>query len=201
MSALVFLKGAMLGASLIVAIGPQNAFVLRQGLQRRHVFLSAAIGALVDAGLILIGVSGLALALKSFPQVLTAIRWAGAVFLFLYGLRSFNAARHAQTLESRGASEAGAGRTAMMLLGFSLLNPHVYLDTVLLLGGIGASYGASRFVFAAGAMTASASWFFGLAYGARFLAPLFARPRAWQVLDLMIGIVMWSIAASLIFSA
>ena len=201
MSALIFLKGAMLGASLIVAIGPQNAFILRQGLQRRHVFLSAAIGTLVDAGLILIGVSGLALALKSFPQVLTAIRWAGAAFLFLYGVRSFNAARRAQSLETRGASQAGAEKTAITLLGFSLLNPHVYLDTVLLLGGIGASYGAGRFVFAAGAMGASAVWFFGLAYGARFLAPLFARPRAWQVLDLLIGVVMWSIAASLIFSA
>jgi len=197
-----FLQGLGLGAGLIIAIGAQNAFVLRQGLRRQHVFATALVCALCDAALIALGVAGFG-SVVAGNSVLTAFAaWGGAVFLFAYGLRAFWAALKPQGLEA-GAGEALSKRDAVLTtLAVSLLNPHVYLDTVVLLGGIGAQFaGSARAAFGLGAVTASGVWFFSLAYGAARLEALFRHPRAWRVLDLLIGTVMWSIAASLVRGA
>lgn len=199
----VFIQGFFMGASLIIAIGVQNAFVLRQGIKRRHVMATAACATLCDAALITAGVMGFGAIVERYPSVISGVTWAGAAFLFVYGLKSFYRAYKPGKLDQSSASGmAGDGslhKTIAVLMAVSLLNPHVYLDTVVLLGGISASYGDSgRYIFGVGAVIASTAWFFGLAYGARLLAPLFERPRAWQILDLLIGLVMWSIALLLL---
>jgi len=197
-----FVSGAALGASLIIAIGAQNAFVLQQGLRREHVFVVAAICATADAVLIVLGAAGFG-ALVSASPVLTAVAaWGGAAFLFVYGLRSFRAALRPEVLElERPAAADNSLRSVVAVtLAVTLLNPHVYLDTVVLLGSIAARYPADeRTWFALGAVTASFAWFFSLAYGARLLAPFFERPRAWQILYLVIGAIMWWIAIALVF--
>jgi L-lysine exporter family protein LysE/ArgO len=192
--------GFLLGGSLIVAIGAQNAFVLRQGLRRRHVFAVAAICAASDAALIAAGVGGLGSLIAAQPSLLVAARVGGALFLFAYGCRSFlRAARPGQLLAGGGGGDDSLAAAVAACLAFTFLNPHVYLDTVVLLGGISAAYaGLDRVAFAGGAATASVVWFFGLGYGATFAAPIFARPAAWRILDVAIGIVMWTIAASLV---
>jgi L-lysine exporter family protein LysE/ArgO len=197
----VFLEGMGLGAGLIIAIGAQNAFVLRQGLLRQHVFFTALICTLCDVLLITLGVAGLGAVVERAPLLLTVTTWGGAAFLFLYGVRSFRNAFKRETLEAQGQPGATSLRqTGLAVLAFSLLNPHVYLDTVVLLGGIGARHpAADRASFVAGASSASLLWFFGLAYGAALLIPLFRRPVTWRVLDLVIGCVMWLIAARLIW--
>jgi L-lysine exporter family protein LysE/ArgO len=192
--------GFLLGGSLIVAIGAQNAFVLRQGLRRRHVFAVAAICAASDALLIAAGVGGLGTLIATRPSLLVAARVGGALFLFAYGCRSFfRAARPGQLLAAGDEGDESLAAAIVACLAFTFLNPHVYLDTVVLLGGISAAYaGTDRIAFASGAAIASVVWFFGLGYGAKLAAPIFARPAAWRILDLAIGIVMWTIAASLV---
>lgn len=194
-------SGFGLGASLIIAIGAQNAFVLRQGVKKQHVFVVALICALVDATLISLGAGGFGAIVSSHPTITSLAAWGGVAFLTVYGGRSFLAALHPGVLDSRSASaEKSTSLKAAILatLAVSLLNPHVYLDTVVLLGSVAAQHPAGeRAIFAAGAMTASFVWFFSIAYGARLLAPLFARPAAWRVLDLFVGVVMWWIAGSL----
>ncbi|APX24048.1 MAG: amino acid transporter [Rhodobacteraceae bacterium] len=194
------LGGFALGLSLIVAIGAQNAFVLRQGLLRSHVFTVCLICALSDALLILLGVTGFGALTTAVPGLETAMRWLGAAFLIWYGARSLFAAwRGGETLRAGGADPAGSRRAAILTcLAFTWLNPHVYLDTVVLLGAVSAQY-EPRAAFAAGAMIASFLFFFSLGYGARALGPLFEKPLAWRVLDLLIGLVMWAIAARLAF--
>ncbi|MFU8891538.1 MAG: LysE/ArgO family amino acid transporter [Anaerosomatales bacterium] len=196
-----FISGAALGASLIIAIGAQNAFVLQQGLRREHVFVVAMICALADAALIVAGAAGFG-ALVSGSPVLTAVAaWGGAAFLFGYGLRSFRAALRPEALELGRPVAAGRSLRSVVAitLAVTLLNPHVYLDTVVLLGSVAARYPADvRAWFALGAMAASFAWFFSLAYGARLLAPFFERPRAWQILYVIIGAIMWWIAGSLV---
>jgi L-lysine exporter family protein LysE/ArgO len=203
MSLPVFLEGMGLGASLIVAIGAQNAFVLKQGLLRQHVFVTALICSLCDVALISLGVAGLGAVIERAPVLLTVTTWGGAAFLFLYGLRSFRNAFKRQSLEAEesAAQEASSLRkTVLAVLAFSLLNPHVYLDTVVLLGGLGARHpDAERSSFILGASAASLLWFFGLAYGSALLTPLFRKPLTWRILDILIGGVMWLIAARLIF--
>jgi L-lysine exporter family protein LysE/ArgO len=191
-------EGFLLGFGLIVAIGAQNAFVLRQGLMRRHVFAVAAICAASDAILILAGVVGLGRLVQSAPRLLTVVTLAGAGFLFVYGAIAFRRAFHPGRLLAAAAEEAGLAATVAACLAFTFLNPHVYLDTVVLIGAVSARYdfgGAAA--FGAGAAIASVVWFFGLGYGARLLTPIFARPAAWRVLDILIGVIMWSIAARL----
>lgn len=196
-----FISGAALGASLIIAIGAQNAFVLQQGLRRQHVFVVAALCAFLDAALIALGAAGFGAVVSGSPVLASAAAWGGAIFLFGYGLRSVLAARRDEVLAVDGpVTNEQTLRTAVMLtLAVTLLNPHVYLDTVVLLGSVAARYpGPERTAFAMGAMSASFVWFFSLAYGAGRLAPLFARPKAWQVLHLAIAAVMWWIAGSLV---
>lgn len=192
--------GFYLGFSLILAIGAQNAFVLRQGLRRAHVFAVALTCALSDAALIALGVSSFAVISELLPWVAPVLRFGGAAFLIIYGVRSFLSAwRGGGALE---AAESGGGslRAALLTcLALTWLNPHVYLDTVILIGTIATQYGENRLWFGVGACTASFVFFFSLAYGARLLAPVFARPRAWQVLDVIVGLVMWAIAAKLLF--
>ncbi|HEY2981907.1 MAG TPA: LysE/ArgO family amino acid transporter [Anaerolineales bacterium] len=203
MSASAFLEGLSLGASLIIAIGAQNAFVLRQGLLRRHVLITALICILCDVALISLGVAGLGVLIESTPALLTIMTWGGAAFLFFYGLRSFQNALKHQSLQAEPASDdqvASVRGTVLAVLAFSLLNPHVYIDTVILLGGLGARHpAAERLSFVLGAWSASTLWFFGLAYGARFLTPLFQKPLTWRILDVLIGCVMWMIAIRLIW--
>jgi L-lysine exporter family protein LysE/ArgO len=185
-------QGFALSLSLIVAIGAQNAFVLRQGLRREHVGPLVLACAGSDALLMAIGVAGLARLTSDRPWLTQALAAAGVVFLTLYGLRAlWRAAQRQQLSVAEGA--ALSLRAAMLqLAGFTLLNPHVYLDTVMLVGAVGAQQGsaAAQAAFVGGAAAASLIWFAALGYGARWLAPLFRQPRAWQALDLLIGVGM-----------
>ena len=196
----VFLQGLALSLGLIVAIGAQNAFVLRQGLRREHVASVVFFCAITDALLIAAGVLGMAQALGERPMVAHALALAGAVFLAAYG---WNALRRALQQNGLLANEEGDGLTWAAAMAqaaaFTLLNPHEYLDTVLLVGSIGAQQPADLQVwFMAGASSASLLWFCALGFGARWLAPLFAKPRAWQVLDILISLTMWALSAMLV---
>ena len=223
------LAGLGLGLSLIIAIGAQNVFVLRQGIRREHVFAVAAICALSDLALIVVGVSGIGAVLAAVPWLVEVIRWAGAAFLVGYGVLAARRAlrpsgealvaggdtpdttdapepedAEAGTPAASSGSGASASSTATLArpvtttlatavltcLALTWLNPHVYLDTVFLLGSVANTHGDARWAFAAGAGVASIVWFFGLAYGARLLGGVLASPRAWRVLDGLIAVVM-----------
>jgi len=198
------LAGLGLGLSLIVAIGAQNAFVLRQGLRREHVFVVVAICALSDLALIALGVGGGGLLFTAVPWLVEVVRWIGAAFLLLYGLIAARRALRRSRLEAADGATPKAGSTlavAVTCLALTWLNPHVYLDTVLLLGTVANTHGDARWAFAAGAGLGSILWFSALGFGARLLAPLFARPIAWRVLDAIIAVVMIALAVSLALSA
>lgn len=185
-----FVPGLLLGLSLIVAIGAQNAFVLRQGLRGEHILAVCLTCAVSDAVLILAGVGGFAQAGAWVPWLETATRYAGAAFLLAYGLRSFRAAvRSGDALTPAAAVPAGLGATLATCLALTWLNPHVYLDTVVLVGSVSTQFAADKHAFALGAMTASFLFFFSLGYGARLLRPVFARPGAG-------GCWKWSLALS-----
>lgn len=215
--------GLGLGFSLIVAIGAQNLFVLRQGLRREHVLPVAAICAASDAVLIALGVSGIGFVLQAVPWLVDVVRWAGAVFLVGYGLLAARRAWRpsgaglgagepaaaamdagepaAPASDPRPAGVATRTRLAPVLLtclALTWLNPHVYLDTVFLLGTVANTHGSDRWVFAAGAMAASVVWFFGLAFGARLLGRWLSTPRAWRILDAVIAVVMIVLGVSLV---
>jgi len=239
------LAGLGLGFSLIIAIGAQNLFVLRQGIRREHVFAVAAICALSDLALIIVGVSGIGAVLTAVPWLVEVVRWAGAAFLVVYGcLAARRAIRPsgevlvagdgvADAAEATDAAErpdAGAGTPAasghstvatgaapattrmatssvrrtglaaavLTCLALTWLNPHVYLDTVFLLGSVANTHGDGRWAFALGAGLASIVWFFGLAYGARLLGGVLGSPRAWRVLDGAIAVVMIALGVSLV---
>lgn len=191
--------GFALGLSLIVAIGAQNAFVLRQGLRREHVLAVVLVCALSDAVLIAAGVAGFGLLASQLPGLETVMRWLGAAFLMWYGARTLLAAwRGGAALRAERDPGNGSLRRALLTcLALTWLNPHVYLDTVMLLGAVSSQY-ESRLHFGLGAVSASLFFFFALGFGARLLAPVFARPVAWRVLDLGIGLTMWLIAAKLL---
>jgi L-lysine exporter family protein LysE/ArgO len=190
--------GLLTGLSLIVAIGAQNAFVLRQGLHRQHVGAVVAVCAVSDLVLIAAGVAGIGAIVQHAPTALTVVRWLGVAFLTAYGVRSLWRARHAGSLHAAAENEPRLRAVLIQALALTWLNPHVYLDTVLLLGSIAAHHGPTgKWWFAAGAGLASVLWFTGLGYGARLLSPVLARPRAWQVLDVLIGLTMLAIAFSL----
>ena len=196
----VVIKSLLLSLGLIVAIGAQNAFVLRQGLRREHVGSVVLFCGISDAVLIGAGVSGMAQALGNRPELARVLALAGAAFLAVYGWQALRRARHPRQMQA-AAGDAGLGRLGALTqaAAFTLLNPHVYLDTVLLMGSIGAQEPAAlRGWFVAGASAGSLLWFGLLGYGARWLAPWFARPRAWQMLDLSIGVTMGVLAVLLV---
>lgn len=191
--------GFGLGFSLILAIGAQNAFVLRQGLRRQHVFWVCLACAGSDALLIASGVLGFGSLAVAFPWFEPVMRFGGAAFLAWYGARSLLAAWRGGEILDAGQD---AGKRPLLpvlttVLALTWLNPHVYLDTVVLLGSISAQY-ADPLVFGLGAMLASFTFFFSLGYGASLLAPVFARPGAWQVLDVIVGLTMWAISLKLL---
>jgi L-lysine exporter family protein LysE/ArgO len=193
----VFLQGLAISFGLIVAIGAQNAFVLRQGLRREHVGSVVFFCAFADAVLIAAGVFGMAEALNDRPQWAQALALLGALFLARYGWKAFQRMRNpAQLQASEGGENLSRRHAIAQAAAFTLLNPHVYLDTVVLVGSMGAQQPeALQIWFVAGASVASATWFSLLGFGARWLSPWFAHPRAWQVLDGIIGFTMWLLAA------
>lgn len=195
-----FLSGLGTGAGLIIAIGAQNAFVLRQGLLRQHVLPVVLVCIGGDILCICAGVAGMGALIRTNEWLLEFFRWGGALFLTVYGISA--ARRAASDNGSMEISEVGAGsfmKAITSCLAFTFLNPHVYLDTVVLLGSIAAQYGEDlKWAFAAGALTASVLWFTGLGFGARLLLPIFQNPRAWRILDSLIALVMWAIALTLV---
>ncbi len=194
-----FLKGMGLGGGLIVAIGSQNAYLLRQALKREFVLTCIAICIACDLVLIGAGVAGMGQLIVEAPALLLWIKIAGAGFLFWYGLRAARSALNPSVMVAGDGITASNRRTVIAaMLAFSLLNPHVYLDTVVLLGSIGGQQpGNGRWYFMLGTMLASIIWFSTLGLGARYLTPVFAKPRAWQILDGIIALVMWALAISL----
>ena len=194
-----FANGLFMSLVLIVAIGAQNAYVLRQGLRREHVGAVVLFCAASDAVLIGAGVAGMAQALNGRPMLATVLAGLGAAFLGAYGLKALWRSRRPAALHAtaQGVSVSRAAVVAQAA-GFTLLNPHVYLDTVLLVGSAGAQYpGLLKLWFVAGSSVASVLWFTSLGFGARLLAPVFARPRAWQMLDALVGGTMLVLAALL----
>ena len=188
--------GLLTGLSLIVAIGAQNAYLLRLGLARQHVGIAVAICASSDVALIMLGIGGIGRLTHSFPGVLNVLRWVGVAYLVGYSLHSFRRATRSEVLLPSEAGRSSRGATASTTVALTFLNPHVYLDTVLLLGSIGNQYGSDRWLFAAGACAGSIAWFVGLGYGARAAAPLMSRPSTWRILDLVIAVVMLGVAVS-----
>lgn len=186
-----------------MAIGAQNAFVLRQGLKRANVLAVVLVCACSDAILVTVGVFGFEWVESVLPGVLPIFKIGGAAFLFVYGALSFRAAwRGGESLDASNGPAQSTLKAVLTCLALTWTNPHVYLDTVVLLGSLSAPYGDARFAFGFGAALASFSFFFALGYGARFLAPIFAKPAAWRVLEVIIGVTMWSIAVNLLlFSA
>lgn len=195
------LSGFALGGSLIVAIGAQNAFILRQGLIRSHVFILCLICAASDALLIAAGVAGLGTLVSQSPMLIAVVTIGGVLFLGTYSLMAFKRALAPSAMVAGAPQGMPLKAAVMACLAFTFLNPHVYLDTVVLLGSLSAKHeGMARLAYGIGAAVASFTWFFGLGYGARFLAPLFARPSAWRVLDVLIGLVMALLAIGLLVS-
>ncbi|MCB1405611.1 MAG: amino acid transporter [Rhodobacteraceae bacterium] len=196
------LAGFLSGLSLIAAIGAQNAFVLRQGLKREHVGLVVVLCAGSDAVLIIAGVAGFSVAAERAPWLMPVMLWGGVVFLLGYGALRFRAAwQGAEALTAGAGAPATARRVVLTVLALTWLNPHVYLDTLALLGALSAQYAPFQAAFGLGAVFSSAVFFTALGYGARSLAPILARPRSWVVLEGGIGVIMWAIAASLAWQA
>lgn len=195
-----FFAGYFLSLSLILAIGAQNAFVLRQGLMRQHVLAVCLFCGISDALLITAGVAGIGSLGRTIPWFEPAMRFGGAAFLIWYGWRNAKSAwKGGSFMDVETATSAPLGVTLATLAAITWLNPHVYLDTVVLIGAISAQY-PDRLAFGTGAALGSLSFFFALGYGARLLAPLFKTPRAWQILDAIIALTMWAIAAGLLIS-
>lgn len=199
----IFVTGMMMSLSLIAAIGAQNAFVLRQGLRNEHVLPVCLTCAISDAALIIVGVAGFARVMAALPWLDPVMRYAGAAFLVWYGARSLRSAlTSAGALNADGSAQSRTlSRTLAACLAITWLNPHVYLDTVVLLGAVSSRFPGAETTFAVGAITGSFLFFFGLGYGAAWLRPLFARPSAWRMLEGTIAVVMWTIAICLVIAA
>ena len=193
-----YLNGLLIAAGLIMAIGAQNAYVLAQSLRREHHLLVATLCVVCDALLVAAGVFGLASLLLQSPLLLGVARWGGAAFLLWYGTRALLRALRPQGLSEAAAAPPRSRQAVLMTaLAVTLLNPHVYLDTVLLIGSLGAQQSAPA-AYALGAASASLLWFFSLALGAAWLAPWLARPTTWRVIDLLVAAMMFSVAAQLL---
>jgi L-lysine exporter family protein LysE/ArgO len=195
-----FFAGFSLSLSLILAIGSQNAFVLKQGIKKQHVLLVCTICALSDAFLISLGIAGFGIVVNEYPLIETYARYGGAAFLLLYSVLSFRSAfsqNHA--LEAEAEVYDSALKVVGISLAFTWLTPHLYLDTVVLFGTISTQYEGRQLEFALGAILASFTFFFSLGYGARLLAPVFQNPNAWKVLEFVVGLTMLTIALTLVF--
>ena len=195
MQALV--AGLVTGLSLIVAIGAQNAFVLRQGLARKHVLVIVTLCSLSDALLIILGVLGLGKAIEQLPQLLEVIRWFGVGYLIWFGIGSIRKAFRAEILEVNNQQQSGLKKTVITTLGLTFLNPHVYLDTVIFVGGLSHQFGNQTGYFTTGAIAASFLWFYGLGFGASKLSPLMSKAVFWKILDSTIAVIMFSLAITL----
>ncbi len=196
---IIYLQGLALGASLIIAIGAQNAFVLSQGIRQEHSLIIPLICSMTDAILIAIGVLGAGAWMASRPLLSAAASTAGALFLLWYGWKHAAASFSPKGMDDSPRDSMSTSSAVLFTLAVSLLNPHVYIDTIVLLGGISSTYDqAVRGYFAAGAVTASFLWFFSLSLGGRALSPIFKDPRAWKILDRVIAIIMWFMAYTLI---
>ena len=197
-----YLQGFAIGLSLIVAIGAQNAFVLKQGLKKQAVFWVCFVCALSDSILVVLGITGFATVIQLYPELVDLAKWAGAVFLLWYGLQhAIQAFQSNQSLHAGSQNEIQLSKIIIVCLALTWLNPHVYLDTVVLIGSISTQFEQTKLYFALGVITASWFFFFSLGYGARVLIPVFENPKAWKVLDVVIALIMWSIAISLIMTA
>jgi L-lysine exporter family protein LysE/ArgO len=195
-----YLSGFALGLSLILAIGAQNAFVLKQGLKKQHVFLVCTLCAVSDAILITLGVTGFGALVQQYPLVEQVARYAGGAFLIGYAAISFYSAyNNNHNLSPAGEAPESALKIALICLGFTWLNPHVYLDTVFLLGSISTQFPTQITAFTVGAITASFVFFFSLGYGSRLLIPIFQNPGSWKVLEVIVGLLMLALAINLIF--
>jgi L-lysine exporter family protein LysE/ArgO len=199
MSLSVYVTGLMTGLSLIVAIGAQNAFVLRQGLRNAHVFAVSLACSLSDAALIALGVTSFRQMAVAAPWFAPAMRYGGAGFLIWYGARNlYSALRSSEALVAGDTRSSSLAPTLAMCLALTWLNPHVYLDTVMLLGAISTRFPGEEASFAYGAMTGSFLFFFSLGYGATLLRPIFAGPSSWRALEALVALTMWTIAFKLI---
>jgi L-lysine exporter family protein LysE/ArgO len=196
---IAFLPGLLTGLSLIIAIGAQNAFVIRQGLTKQHVLLVVAICALSDAVLIFLGVGGLGAIIQGLPWLLEIIRWFGVLYLTWFGIKSLRSAMKTQSLDASGTQSGSAAKVVTAVLGFTFLNPHVYLDTVILLGSIGNQFAEDKWWFATGAAVGSVLWFSSIGFGAKAASGLMKKPSFWKILDTVIAIVMFGIAILLAF--
>jgi L-lysine exporter family protein LysE/ArgO len=195
---LALFTGLLTGLSLIIAIGAQNAFVLRQGLRREHVLWVVVFCSLSDAVLIFLGIAGLGALISSVPIALEVIRYAGAAYLVWFGLLALRRATRPQALDPASSSPSSLKKTIFATAAITFLNPHVYLDTVILLGGVGNQFGDERWAFGFGAAVGSAVWFFIIGYGAKLATRFVSRPSFWRILDTAIAVVMFSIAILLL---
>lgn len=196
-----YLQGFGIGLGLILAIGAQNAFVLKQGLKKQHVFWLCLVCALSDSMLILFGVLGFSKIILLYPNLVVIAKYLGALFLLFYGAQHFyQAFKVQQYLQPSENQETKLLPMIMICLALTWLNPHVYLDTVVLIGTVSTQFPTTQIYFALGAMTASWVFFYSLGYGARLLLPLFQQARSWQILDFLIACMMWGIAISLLLS-
>jgi L-lysine exporter family protein LysE/ArgO len=193
------LPGLLTGLSLIMAIGAQNAFVIRQGLTRSHVFLVVLVCSVVDIALICLGIGGLGALITGLPWLLEVIRWFGVAYLSWFGIRSAWAAFKNESLDAAGAAEQSRAKVVVTVLALSLLNPHVYIDTVILVGSIGNQFGYQRWFFALGACLASVIWFTSVGFGARAASRLMSKPVFWRILDVFIACIMFGVALTLAF--
>ena len=196
---LAFFPGFFTGLSLIIAIGAQNAFVIRQGLSKSHVLLVVTICALSDALLIFLGTGGLGALIQSQPGLLEVIRWFGVIYLSWFGITSLRSAFATRSLSASSGTSQSARNAILSVLGFTFLNPHVYLDTVILLGSIANQFDSDRWYFALGASFGSVLWFTAIGFGARAASKYMSRPVFWKVLDITIALVMFAVAFFLAF--
>jgi L-lysine exporter family protein LysE/ArgO len=196
---IAFSSGVLSGFALIIAIGAQNAFVIRQGLQRQHVLTVVLFCAISDALLIAAGTAGLGKVIESAPEVLEIVRWFGVTYLIFFGLKSLRSAFRHNTLTLEQGNLVSRKRTILTVLGLTFLNPHVYLDTVIFLGSIANQFPADKWFFSAGAMTASFLWFFFIGFGSKMAARFMVKVIFWKVLDLAVAIIMFTLATYLTF--
>lgn len=194
---IALISGFLAGFSLIVAIGAQNAFVIKQGLQRNHVLLVVAFCSISDIALIILGIGGLGRLIQSHPQTLEFIRWFGVAYLIWFGIKSLKSVFQNQTIHLNGREANSTGKILLTLLTFTFLNPHVYLDTVILLGSIANQFTNLRWYFALGASLASITWFSLIGFGARLASKYMTYPILWKILDSLIAFIMFTIAISL----